>query len=408
MCDNGVAARRIGGCCQMRVMRHMTWIGGGTHAAHTLEEWARHAMFAGLTRGSNRARHVEPGELRRPLRTLVIAEDAIGDTILTLPMIRAIHDASPGNIVDVVTWPTAALLFDAVPYVRRVVCFPRYDARRIDAARTIRKLEPYDAVVDTMVLREHVRSRALAMMLASGARYWVGEGGRGSDYLLNVRVPHSDATTPHVERLLALAQPFGGDTRQMRPLLCVTADERSVANHIWGSDEFRVLVNVSTNGKERQWDTSRFARVVSHVRRRKVDASILVVAMEADRAKAAHAAGDEAQVVVPSLRELIALVESADLVISPDTAVCHLASAFRRTLVSIHNSGKSEWLPFDTPGRRIIGSAHDSFDVIGAGEVIGAVDLVLAELNTRPVHAAAGAAGYVFGGIQPAITAATT
>jgi ADP-heptose:LPS heptosyltransferase len=307
----------------------------------------------------------------------------------------------------VVTWPTAARLFDAVPYVRHVVCFPRYDARRIDAARAIRKLEPYDAVVDTMVLREHVRSRTFAMMLASGARYWVGEGGRGNDYLLNARVPHSDAATPHLARLLALAQPFGGDTRAKRPLLCVTDDERSVANRVWRSEPFRVLVNVSTNGKERQWDASRFSRVVAHLRECLPDASIVIAAMEADRPKAAHAAGAEAQVVVPSLRELIALVESADLVISPDTAVCHIASAFRRTLVSIHNSGKSEWLPFDTPGRRIIGSSDESFDIIGAGKVISAIDSVLMEMSARPALTAT-AAAYGVGDIRSTITEATT
>ena len=350
-----------------------------------LEEFGRRTLFTGLMRRSSRHEVVRPDELSaQKRRVLVIAEDAIGDTILTLPTIRAIATAHPGNEVDVVTWPTAAQLFVGLHYVRRVILFPRHDTRRLHAWRAVREHGPYDAVVDGMVLRRHVRSRSFAMMLASRAAYWVGESDRGSDYLLNVAAPRPSESTPHLERLLGLARPFGWSNPSKRPMLAVKPSERAAAHGFWDG-EFsgpRVLLNISTNGPERRWAPIRFAAVAAHIRRRSPNARLVVVGMERDRRLVEYiATAGEGRVVVPGLRELMALVESAELVVSPDTAVCHMASAFCRPLVSIHNSGKEHWQPYDTPGVRVVGQSEDSFDGITEDQVTRAIDQVLDEAD---------------------------
>ncbi|MDE3172704.1 MAG: hypothetical protein KGN74_06490, partial [Gemmatimonadota bacterium] len=89
----------------------------------------------------------------------------------------------------------------------------------------------------------------------------------------------------------------------------------------------------------------------------------------------AEGAGAEAR--IPTLRELIALVATAELVISPDTAVCHLASAFATPLVSLHVGGTDEWWPYATPGRRVVSAPGAALDTVPAAAVIGAVDELL-------------------------------
>ena len=353
-----------------------------------LEELGRRALFTALMRRSPRQDVVEPNEIAaRGRRVLFIAEDAIGDTILTLPAIRAIATAHPYNEVDVVTWPIAAQLFEGLHYVRNVLVLPRHDKRRLAAWRMIRENGPYDAVVDGMVLRRHVRSRSFAMMLGSAASYWIGEGDRGSDYLLNVATPRPSARTPHLDRMLALARPFGGVTPSKRPVLSVRPNERAAARARWESDEpaMRLLLNISTNGPERRWSPTHFAAVAAHLRRRRPLARLLVVSLEQDARIAEYiASAGDGRAIVPTLRELIALVESADLVVSPDTAVCHIASAFRCPLVSIHNLGKEHWQPFDTPGARVVSRSAESFEGITDRDVNAAVDRVLNQLVLTP------------------------
>jgi ADP-heptose:LPS heptosyltransferase len=160
-----------------------------------------------------------------------------------------------------------------------------------------------------------------------------------------------------------------------------------------------VLVNVSTNGPERRWEPSRYASVVRHLARRLPTARIVIVSLDHDRriaddAVASHAsrahlrAHDRAhdresrvRAMVPTLRELVALVESSDLIFSPDTAVSHLASAFRRPLVSMHTAGTAHWQPYDTPGRRVVSVSRTGLEMITARRVMSAIDDVLAEMG---------------------------
>lgn len=352
-----------------------------------IEELVRRGLFTLCTRLSNRAGEVGPHDLHgRPLRVLYIMEDALGDTILTLPSIRAIAESHPGTVVDVATWDGPAELLAGAPYVRRVIRFPRYDRRRWNAARLIARHGPYDAVVDGMVLRGHVRSRSFAMMLASRARYWIGEWGRGSDYLLNILVAPPSATTTHLDRMIGLAQPFLTRSPDRRPRLTVRRDERDAAESMWGrrSRGSRILVNVSTNGPERRWPASRFAAVVQHLRRRRPAARIIVVSLGRDREAAEIiAAAGRAEAHVPDIRALTALIASADVVFSPDTSVCHIASAFERPLVSIHNAGKQCWHPYDTPGRRVISISEESIESVSTREVLRAIDATLADLAAK-------------------------
>jgi ADP-heptose:LPS heptosyltransferase len=301
--------------------------------------------------------------------------------ILSLPAIRAIAMSHPETVVDVVTWLVPAEMLECVPYVRRTIVFPRGDHRRIHAAAVIRKHGPYDAVVDGMVLCLHVRSRSFAMMLASGAHTWISEDDRGSDYLLNVTVPRAALPVTHLERMLSLATPFyAGPQPASRPMLVVSTSERSWAAKSWGNGRpgLRVLVNVSTTVSERRWSADSFSTVVQHIRRRSPIANIIVVAMQRDRLTAEHAADGTGRVMVPSIRELLALVESADLVVSPDTSVCHMASAFSRSLVSIHNADKEQWLPYNTPGVRVIGPSSQDLSLVTPDRACAAIDTMLA------------------------------
>ena len=355
------------------------------------EELARRALFLALMRLTTRDRQAEERRLRDgPFRVLFIAEDAVGDTILALPAIRAIAESHPGTVVDLVTSAGPAEVLRHSPFIRRFIVFPRHDRRRLNAWAAVRRHGPYDAVVDGMVFRGHVRSRSLAMMIGSGARYWVGEGGRGGEYLLNVVRPFVDDEAPHLIRMLGLAAPFLSRAPALRPVLTLTNGERAGAEKSWSAEAGapRVLVNVSTRGPDREWPEGRFAAVTNHIRCRCPEARIIVVGLDRDKAmmdRVARGAGAES--LGSSIRELVALVAASDMVVSPDTAVCHMASAFERPLVSIHIAGLRKFRPYDTPGVRIVGSSTVTMGNIPVQPVLEAVDEVLASVSGPPVEA---------------------
>ena len=317
-----------------------------------------------------------------PRRVLFICEDAIGDLILTLPAIRAIAE-SPDTTVDLVTSEYAVDLVRHLPYVNRVIVFPRYDRRRLVAALAIARYGAYDAVVDGMVLRRHVRTRSIAMMAGARTAVWIGESGRTSDYVYSIRIPPCDPLTPHAERMMHLARPFLDDAsdRDTRARLALSDAEHETANAAWdaarGSGD-RILVNLSASCWQRRWSDANFALVLDQIRALRPSAPLIIVGLQKDAESAATlAARTSALATVPTLRELMALIATADVVVSPDTAVCHMAAAFERTLISLNLLNHENWATAPTPGARVVGPNEETFEGLEPPAVIEAVTRVL-------------------------------
>lgn len=343
-----------------------------------------------------RAGHAAPDALRhRPLRVLFIREGPLGDLLVSLSAVRAIAAAHRGTRVDVVTTDANAEALRGLPYVGRVIAFPRGDRRLVHAYRAVRRFGPYDAVVDGMLVHTHVRTRAVAMMLAARAPYWVGERGRRTTWIYNVPVGAPEPGLLHLERQLRLARPFLAPdaSPHARAVLAVEPVERSWAERTWagrGAAGRRVLVNLSVGNPARRWPDGRFAEVLVHLRRREPDARLVVTGLPRDAGTVrALAEGAHAEAQIPTLRELIALVATAEVVISPDTAVCHLASAFATPLVSLHVGGTEEWWPYATPGRRVTSAPGAALATVPAEAVIAAVDEVLGRREAEAAPAAA-------------------
>jgi ADP-heptose:LPS heptosyltransferase len=89
-------------------------------------------------------------------------------------------------------------------------------------------------------------------------------------------------------------------------------------------------------------------------------------------------------VPTPSLRDALALVATADFVLTPDTSIAHAASAFQRPAVALYVRGKSErWGLYGTNGRNVE-HTEPTLDTLSVERVTAAIDSVLASaLVTR-------------------------
>jgi ADP-heptose:LPS heptosyltransferase len=185
-----------------------------------------------------------------------------------------------------------------------------------------------------------------------------------------------------VDHLARLASPFGlgaadGD---WRPVIALTTSERSAAEFRWRAIDAegpRILVNLSAGHPERRWPDDRFSRLLVHLRRRVPNAAIVVLGLAAERSSVERlAALAHATPVIPGVRELFALVASADLVVTPDTAVAHVASAFALpTLTLLRRRAEYHiWVPYRTPGRNVFGDEELTIEGLPVERVIAALD----------------------------------
>jgi ADP-heptose:LPS heptosyltransferase len=310
-------------------------------------------------------------------RVLFLRPDRIGDMVISTGVLRTIAASDPAVQLDVLASPANAPVLAGEPFIGRVHVLDRKHPTR--ALRSIVRLrkQKYDAVVDCMPTAPSVTT--LLLMLASGARERIGVAGRGNDAALTIAVPPRREPKHIIDHLSALAAAFGVDgTTDFSPSLTLTPEEQSRADDVWrkagagrGDNPRRLLVNVSAGKAARYWPNERFIQVMRLAASEYPGLAMLVIGGPADIDRAAMVATTASATAVPTatLREALALIGTADVVLSADTGLAHAASALRRPAIVMHVRGTSTlWGLYGAPGR-----------------VLESADGTLASLEVEPV-----------------------
>lgn len=325
-----------------------------------------------------------------PRRILLLRQDHIGDAIVSTGILRTLASVSDEIRIDVVASPANAALLARVPYVdqvhvfdkRRPSTFPRL-ALRLRSSR-------YDAVIDGMMTASSLTG--LLVMMAAGGEHWVGIAGRGNEAVLTIPVPKSSGI--HIiDQLGALTAPFGVDpaVADFRPELSLASSERDRAEAIWeqavAGAEHRLVVNVSAGKVARRWPEERYAEVIHSLRSSETGLGVIVIGVPREWEQVVRVAAQSGATAVrtPALADAIALVATADLVVTPDTSIVHIATAFERPVVAMYRKDTGdEWGPYGKLGL-VLESDGDTLESITVEALGDAVRHVFAkDRGARP------------------------
>jgi ADP-heptose:LPS heptosyltransferase len=105
------------------------------------------------------------------------------------------------------------------------------------------------------------------------------------------------------------------------------------------------------------------------------------VPSEETRVRAIAAASEVAASTQP-MRDAMALCATCDALLSPDTGMTHVATAFSRPMVVLMQRDNWMWGPYKVPSRVLTASDRASLDSISADAVFEAVDGLLREVGT--------------------------
>lgn len=150
-------------------------------------------------------------------RLLIVKPSSLGDIVHTLPAVEAIHRAAPRAKIDWLVNTEWRPLLEGVPFLERLVAFPRRELRGIAGlwrgrAWATRELRPagYDLVIDFQGL---FRSAYLARRTGAPKIAGFQRSREGARYFYDLRVEVSDWDRRHaVDRNLALAAALGAET----------------------------------------------------------------------------------------------------------------------------------------------------------------------------------------------------
>jgi heptosyltransferase-2 len=287
-------------------------------------------------------------------RVLIVAPNWIGDTLLAQPLFARLHASRPGLALHAVAPSWTAPVLARMPEVEEVIETPLVHGRlqlgaRLRLAGVLRE-NRYD---EAIVLPNSWKS-ALPPFLAGIPRRvgFVGEARYG---LLNVRYHLDEAAVPLMAERYALLAAAAGEPPP-RPLAPprLEVDEANLAIAIarFGLDRsgpVAVFCPGAEYGPAKRWPARHFAALARALGAR--GRRVWLIGSPADRAIAGGAAVNLCGRT--DLASAIDLLSVAEVVVSNDSGLMHVAAALRRPLVALYGSSSPAHTPPLAPARLV-------------------------------------------------------
>jgi lipopolysaccharide heptosyltransferase I len=281
---------------------------------------------------------------RDPGRILIIKPSAIGDIVHALPVLSLLRRRWPGAKVSWLVTPVCADLLRGQPQIDELIIFerkrfgagwrsPRALGELLGFLRSLR--EPrFDLVLDMQGL-----FRSGWMSLATRSPVRVGfSNAREFGWLFYTHRVHNDLREHAVSRYLDMAEAIGCGREPVEFVLPTDeADRTAVAGMIGESAAglpYAVLAP-GANWATKRWPVENFASLVNPMRQ-EFGLNCVVAGGPGDRERAAKIPGAIDLTGRTTLRQLVALLAGAAVVVGNDSGPSHIAAALGRPLVTLY------------------------------------------------------------------------
>ncbi len=282
---------------------------------------------------------VPPNESLKPFRILIRAPNWLGDSIMSIPAVRAIKSGRPDAHITVVAPEKIAPVWKLVPEVDEVLPIPQRSL--LATLRILKRQNPFDAAV----LFPNSLRTALEVWLARIPRR-AGFRGHHRSWLLNQIIPEREKPGPvehHAIRYLRIAKAIGvqmDDRRDVLPHVQISVDEKP---RVLNNGLAKIgLCPGAEYGPAKRWLPERFIEAAQAVSAQSnihwiifgtaKDAAISETIAKALGQTCTNRAGKT------SIEELIAELRECRLLLTNDTGTMHLAALLGIPVVAIFGS----------------------------------------------------------------------
>jgi heptosyltransferase-2 len=280
---------------------------------------------------------------------LVRGTNWIGDVVMTLPAMAAIHQAYPQARITVLAKPWVADLFALCADVDDVIIYhsPGIHAGLKGLFRLTAELRErkFDAAI---LLQNAIEAAIIALMARIPIRAGYNADGRGPLLTHSVKRTRAVRRIPQVEYYLEMVRTLGGegDPRTYHFRLNLEDKERAEAilnkYHLSTTDFLVGMAPGATYGVAKKWFPERFAVVADRLSA-EYAARILLFGSTGDRESTAAVSRQAGHTPIDlagatTLREAVALIACCRLFISNDSGLMHVAGALGVPTVAIFGS----------------------------------------------------------------------
>ena len=275
-----------------------------------------------------------------PQRILIIKPSAIGDVVHALPVLNLLRRKWPEAHVTWVVTPACAGLVENHPQVNETIRFERAMWSRswrspgalLNLLRFARRIHSrqFDLVIDLQGL---LRSGWIVAETKAAVRVGFANARELGWLFYTHRVP-MQWEDHAVDRNLCIAEALGLGREPVEFVLAVDDRDRESVSRLVPNGRYAVLLP-GTNWETKKWPVERFAALVRPFQER-LGLRSVVAGAAGDSELAERIPGATNLCGKTNLRQLVALLERAELVIANDSGPMHIAAALGRPMVVLH------------------------------------------------------------------------
>ena len=268
-------------------------------------------------------------------RFLIIRFGSIGNTLVSLPAVRAIRKAYPSSFISMVVSPGIDELLSDVPWIDELIVYDMHGTHKSLLAyfqfiRSLRRRH-FDTAV---MFKRFLRSELIGLLSGAGRRVGFETGGKSN--FLTDRVPYTEGTNI-VELNMMLLQPLGihdSDLSiELDPGNCKKYNSMHVFDALKSKEYFRYAV-IHPGGKTVKGTglgVAGYAKIISLLGQRYNLPCVIIGDSTDSGTISAIQKLSNVDSVLPAvglpLKELSCLIKHAALFIGNDSGPCHIADA---------------------------------------------------------------------------------
>ncbi len=275
-----------------------------------------------------------------PGKILVRFPNWIGDAVMSTPALGAIRAAFPSSRIVLAANPVVCELMSPHPYCDSVVAFDKMGPHRGVAglwkfSRGI-AAEGFDLAI---LLQNAIGAGLMAAMAGIETRAGYNTDGRGFLLTHPVRLSKQALGLHHTQYYLEMLAGLGIPSAGVQPRLECTQAEINRAVALLGPGRWAAINPGAAYGAAKRWYPQRFAGVADALAS-DFGFKLLLVGSPAESGIGSEIESTMSSDVLnmvgkTSVRELMALLASTQLVITNDSGPMHVAAAFDRPVVAL-------------------------------------------------------------------------
>lgn len=319
-------------------------------------------------------------------KILVVEPWHIGDVVIATTALQALRARYPDASITLLAKPHAEELLRGSDLVDEIISFDfpwtaekdkylrsRYDRYAISSLVRRLRDERFDLTLDC---RMDFRSNVVTF--ASRAKRRVGYAFGGGSFLLTDAIKVNPTSHHKVTDWLKLMEALGSqrgaraiaraeDGKPLSPRLTLLPEERQAAASKLEAmgiapRDLIVAIHVGGSHPEKRWPPERFAQVADALVERY---GVRIVVLVDPEGYGAHVPlRHPAPYFTSSLRELMALIGSCDLLICNDSAPMHIADALGVPVVAVFTTGNPKWYGPSGKYQKVVGKGAPRGEMI--------------------------------------------